>query len=344
MEGISVALIVILVVVIFVKLLTGSAPAATTRLVRPTSSSSRRARRWTRSPPPPSSASSPSPGFEGPPRSARRPNEPTRNIPRAMFLAAVSRSASSTSFVILAQTLGFGTDAAGVAAFAGTQLAARRPVEELRRRRAGGRHQPRRDAQRVRERASARRPPARGSSSRSRATASGSQPARRARRGARARPSGALAVVMAVGLTGLSCAADRRAPTAANAFFYPGTIGVLSLLVAYIVTNVGALRYLFIAARRRAAVADRDPARGDRVPRLHDLQEHRRRRCSPTTASRSWSARGCSSGSRSRRLPGPGALDRRRPARSARGSRRTPRRRARAARARRSRRARRAAR
>ncbi len=30
----------------------------------------------------------------------------------------------------------------------------------------------------------------------------------------------------------------------------PGTIGVLSLLVAYIVTNVGALRFLFIAAGR----------------------------------------------------------------------------------------------
>jgi hypothetical protein len=37
---------------------------------------------------------------------------------------------------------------------------------------------------------------------------------------------------------------------AANAFFYPGTIGVLSLLVAYIVTNVGALRYLFGRVRR----------------------------------------------------------------------------------------------
>jgi hypothetical protein len=27
-----------------------------------------------------------------------------------------------------------------------------------------------------------------------------------------------------------------------NAFFYPGTIGVLSLLVAYVVTNVGAIK------------------------------------------------------------------------------------------------------
>jgi hypothetical protein len=41
-----------------------------------------------------------------------------------------------------------------------------------------------------------------------------------------------------------------RSSSPANAFFYPGTIGVLSLLVAYIVTNLGAIRFLFIAARR----------------------------------------------------------------------------------------------
>ncbi|MGN6872430.1 MAG: APC family permease, partial [Solirubrobacteraceae bacterium] len=38
--------------------------------------------------------------------------------------------------------------------------------------------------------------------------------------------------------------------SAVNAFFYPGTIGVLCMLVAYIVTNTGAIRYLFIVARR----------------------------------------------------------------------------------------------
>ncbi len=38
--------------------------------------------------------------------------------------------------------------------------------------------------------------------------------------------------------------------SAVNAFFYPGTLGVLSLLVAYIVTNVGAINHLFIRARR----------------------------------------------------------------------------------------------
>jgi len=45
-------------------------------------------------------------------------------------------------------------------------------------------------------------------------------------------------------------AAQRIAGVSAvNAFFYPGTIGVLSLLVAYIVTNIGAIRHLFIRTR-----------------------------------------------------------------------------------------------
>jgi hypothetical protein len=40
--------------------------------------------------------------------------------------------------------------------------------------------------------------------------------------------------------------------SAVNAFFYPGTIGVLSMLVTYIVVNVGALRFLFLGRRVRA--------------------------------------------------------------------------------------------
>ena len=55
---------------------------------------------------------------------------------------------------------------------------------------------------------------------------------------------------MVVGLVGLI--GQRIAGTnAANAFFYPGTIGVLALLVAYIVTNLGAISHLFIRAARR---------------------------------------------------------------------------------------------
>jgi hypothetical protein len=36
-----------------------------------------------------------------------------------------------------------------------------------------------------------------------------------------------------------------------NVFFYPGTIGALSMLVTYMVTNVGALRFLFLGRRVR---------------------------------------------------------------------------------------------
>jgi amino acid transporter len=62
-------------------------------------------------------------------------------------------------------------------------------------------------------------------------------------------PAGALSVVMVIAV--IVIVTQRAVGTnAANAFFYPGTIGVLSLLVAYIVTNVGALRYLFGRVRR----------------------------------------------------------------------------------------------
>ena len=62
-------------------------------------------------------------------------------------------------------------------------------------------------------------------------------------------PAGALVVVLVIGVGAI--AAQRIAGVSAvNAFFYPGTLGVLSLLVAYIVTNAGAIRYLFISARR----------------------------------------------------------------------------------------------
>jgi amino acid transporter len=36
-----------------------------------------------------------------------------------------------------------------------------------------------------------------------------------------------------------------------NAFFYPGTIGVLSMIVAYIVTNAGAIKLFAIDQRER---------------------------------------------------------------------------------------------
>jgi len=62
-------------------------------------------------------------------------------------------------------------------------------------------------------------------------------------------PAGALTVVLIVGV-GAIIVQRIVGVSAVNAFFYPGTLGVLSLLVAYIVTNLGAINFLFVKARR----------------------------------------------------------------------------------------------
>jgi amino acid transporter len=62
-------------------------------------------------------------------------------------------------------------------------------------------------------------------------------------------PAGALVVTLVVGV-GAIVVQRIAGVNAVNAFFYPGTIGVLSLFVGYIVTNFGAIKHLFIDARR----------------------------------------------------------------------------------------------
>jgi len=69
-------------------------------------------------------------------------------------------------------------------------------------------------------------------------------------------PAKALAVVMTLGL--LATIAQRlNGTTAVNAFFYPGTMGVLSMLVAYFVVQFGAGKFLHLERREprwRAAI------------------------------------------------------------------------------------------
>lgn len=247
MEGISIALIVILVVVILVKLVGGSAPgdqsisdlgdafslpggttldAVATAAVFGFLSFA---------------------GFEGAATLGEETDEPGRNIPRAIFLAPLVVGLFYL-VVITCQTLGFGTDAAGVKAFSSSDS----PLGDLSKLYVGAGLE---DAINLGAAISA------FASGLGTATAGsrilfalardgrpGSPLARTSQRtGA---PVGALAVVMTVGFAGLI--AQRVAGTnAANAFFYPGTIGVLSLLFAYIVTNLGAIRHLFVRARRR---------------------------------------------------------------------------------------------
>jgi amino acid transporter len=62
-------------------------------------------------------------------------------------------------------------------------------------------------------------------------------------------PTGPLTVVMGLALT-LVVVLWGIGTTATNLFFYLGTMATLSLLVAYILVNVGAIKYLFIDARR----------------------------------------------------------------------------------------------
>jgi amino acid transporter len=68
-------------------------------------------------------------------------------------------------------------------------------------------------------------------------------------------PAGALTVVLGVAV--LAMIAYRINGTdAVNAFFYPGTMGVLLMLVSYLVCNTGAILYLFFRGERRAPRAE----------------------------------------------------------------------------------------
>jgi amino acid transporter len=186
-------------------------------------------------------------GFEAAASLGEETDEPARNIPRAIFFAALGAGIFYI-VVILTQTLGFGTDAAGVKAFSGSVS----PLGDLSKGYVGAVLE---DAINLGAAISA------FASGLGTATAGSrilfalsrdgleSSPLGRTSRRTGA-PAGALAVVMTVGVAGII--GQRLAGTeAANAFFYAGTIGVLSLLVAYIATNVGAIRHLFTGARRR---------------------------------------------------------------------------------------------
>jgi amino acid transporter len=244
LEGISVALIVILLVVIVVKLVGDSAPdgqsvtldafkipggtsldAVATAAVFGFLSFA---------------------GFEGAASLGEETDNPRREIPRAIRTAVL---ASGTFYIIciLVQTWGFGADAAGAKTFSESAS----PLGDLAKSYVGSSMS---DAINFGAMISAfasglgaATAGARilfalgrdGFASRFLGTAS-------TRTGA---PAGALTVVLAVGI-GAIVAQRIIGTSAVNAFFYPGTIGVLSLLVAYIVTNIGAIRHLFFGTRR----------------------------------------------------------------------------------------------
>jgi amino acid transporter len=244
MEGISVALIVLLVVVIFVKLATGSAPddqgftgdvfslpSGTSLDVIGTAAVF---------------GFLSFAGFEGAAALGEETAEPRRNIPRAIG-TAVLVAGGFYIVVIIAQTLGFGTDAAGVKAFGESSS----PLGDLSKSYVGSGLS---DAINFGAMISAFASGLGTATAGSRILFALGRDGFGSRRLGQASsrtgaPAGALVVVMSIAMTAIIV--QRAVGTsAANAFFYPGTIGVLSLLVAYIVTNVGALRYLFGSVRR----------------------------------------------------------------------------------------------
>jgi amino acid transporter len=246
MEVISVSLIVILTVVIFVKLFAGTAPNGQSftfdvfRLPSGVSTSTLMAATvfaflsWA--------------GFEGAAALGEETQDPARSIPRAIRSAVLVTGAL---YVVcqMSQTLGFGTDAAGTNAFASSSS----PLGDLGTSYVGS---------------------AMGNAinfgamvsgfASSLGTATGASRVLYAmgrdgfaterlgvsssRTGA---PAIALAAVMATAFAGL-VGMRLYGLNAVNAFFYPGTLGVLSLMVAYIVTNVGALRLFLIDHRERS--------------------------------------------------------------------------------------------
>ncbi len=243
-EGVSVILILILMVVIVVKLIAGSTPGGQTITIDAF-----------RIPGGVSFSAVASAavfgflsfaGFEGAAALGEETNNPRREIPRAIRTAVIA-SGGFYILCILVQTWGFGADATGAKAFASSTA----PLGDLARSYVGSAMS---DAINFGATMSA------FASGLGAATAgarilfalSRDTPAAQGlgrtstRTGA---PAGALTVVLLIGVGAI--AGQRIAGVSAvNAFFYPGTIGVLSLLVAYIVTNVGAISHLFIRGRR----------------------------------------------------------------------------------------------
>jgi amino acid transporter len=242
-EGISVSLIVILVVVIFWKVIGGSAPNG---------------QGFTLEPFVPASGTTVGAvafasvfgllsfgGFEGAAALGEETNNPRRNIPLAIAVA-VGFCGVFYTIVMLAQSLGFGIDAAGIKAFSTSSS----PLGELSKTYVGSGMQ---DAINFGAMLSAFASCLGCAAGASRILFALGRDGFLTRRLGDASdrtgsPANALAVVMLFGLA-VTIALRINGTTSVNAFFYPGTIGVLSMLVAYFVIQFGAAKFLHLERR-----------------------------------------------------------------------------------------------
>jgi amino acid transporter len=188
-------------------------------------------------------------GFEAAGSFGEESERPTVSIPRSIVVA-IAFGAVFYVVCMVAQTLGFGTDAQGVHAFGGSGA----PLGELARTYIGAPMADILDLVAVLSAVGAGLGCASvaarmlfalgrdGILNRGLAGVSAGTGA----------PATALAVELAFSLAFVvGFAVAGTTPT--NAFFYLATIGILNLLVMYVVTNLGALRFLFFSGERRAA-------------------------------------------------------------------------------------------
>jgi amino acid transporter len=184
-------------------------------------------------------------GFEGAAALGEETNNPRRNIPLAIA-AAVAFCGVFYTIGMLAQSLGFGIDAAGIKAFSTSSA----PLADLSKSYVGSGMA---DAINFGATLSAFASClgcAAGASRILFALGRDGFVTRRlgdasARTGS---PANALLVVMALGIAA-TVALRLNDTTAVNAFFYPGTIGVLAMLVAYFVMQFGAAKFLHLEGR-----------------------------------------------------------------------------------------------
>jgi amino acid transporter len=245
-EAVSVLLITVLMVVIFVKIANGSAPSNAGfssdvfRLPGGTSNSALGLAivlaflSWG--------------GFEGAAALGEETNEPRREIPRAIRNAVIG---AGIFYVVcmLAQTWGFGTDKAGVAAFSGSSS----PLGDLGKSYIASWMG---DLINLGAGVSAFASALGTATGASRILfAMGRDGFVTTKLGSSSNRTGAPAVALATVITiaaiGLISMRAYGVTDAVLAFFYPGTIGVLSMIVAYAVTNVGAGRMFLRDSRER---------------------------------------------------------------------------------------------
>src|SRR3954447_16879675 len=245
-EGVSVALIVVLMIVIFVKVLGGSAPAG------------REATLDVFTPPggiPFSTVAIAAVfgflsfgGFEGAASLGEETNNPARNIPRAISTAVI---VAGIFYIIcmVAQSWGFGANAEGAKRFSESSA----PLGDLGSQYIGSVFADLINLGATISAFAATLGAATAASpllSALSRDAFAANPLGRAsaRSGA---PAGALVVILAIAVVAL-VAYRVNGTEAVNAFFYPGTMGVLLMLVSYLVCNMGAIVFLFLRGRRRA--------------------------------------------------------------------------------------------